>query len=222
MEGTIPDDTSELRQAIPVATALGAIAFVVNYAVTFLLVALDGADLTPATTWRWVGIVLFNAHNVAVETTTVIDDDSFNYLWEQPDGGAALTTLIPVIGYQAAPALVLLLAGFIVATRIDVRDSIAGSLAGATVTLGYATLAIVGVFLFRISHQGLDIGPTSCWVASLPVSSIRSSAAASAVSSPTSGHRTRLSDVYPGKGSPIIRETMKHWKSPASSPTEIV
>ena len=161
MSGSNADVTSGITEALPTGVALGVGAFVINYIITFVFVVLDGADLSGASSWKVVGMVLFNAHQVSLEISSSVISGSMNLL----TGGmmasqTALGSTVPTIVYQIVPILVLIGFGFFVAQSARAADPVTGALAGATITAGYVLLAVVGVFLFNVSQQGASMGPS--------------------------------------------------------------
>jgi len=136
-------------------TVAGAVAYVAGYLVTYLwqsgsveeslqayntVVELLGGDPIPS--WQAVGWLYYNAHNVAFTTPALGSGRVSQNL--VADGNA------PMLLYLV-PAVALLLAGFVVARAGDAGDAESGARAGVTVTLGYAVLAVIGLFVFRYS-----------------------------------------------------------------------
>ena len=161
MSGSNADVTSGITKALPTGVALGVGAFVVNYILTFVFVMLDGADMSGASSWKVVGMVLFNAHQVSLEISSAVISGSMNLLTGDLAGGnTALGATVPTIVYQLVPVLVLIGFGFFVAQNVRAADPVTGALAGATITAGYVLLAVVGVFLFSVSQQGSSVGPS--------------------------------------------------------------
>ncbi|MDH5019620.1 transporter [Halobacterium rubrum] len=152
------ESTSSSSQGVTSAVAgaaAGAVAYVVGYLVTYLwqsgsveeslqaynaIVDLLGGDPIPG--WQAVGWLYYNAHNVAF-TTPALGSGRVSQNLVADGNAPMLLYLVPVV--------VLLAAGFVVARAGDASDAEGGVRAGAAVTLGYAVLAVVGLFLFRYS-----------------------------------------------------------------------
>jgi len=110
-------------------------------AVTELL----GGDPIPA--WQAVGWLFYNAHLVETSIPAFAGTRTINLLAE---GSAAFYLL---------PPLVLVAAGFAVATLADAEEPGTGGAAGALVTLGYLPLAAVGIAVFSYAVGDGAIAP---------------------------------------------------------------
>ncbi|WP_135821959.1 hypothetical protein [Halostella litorea] len=92
----------------------------------------------------------YNAHQV--EITSSMGPQSVNYLEEIPQ-------LDPLV-FNAIPAVVLLLAGFSVARRVqEPLSDQASAVAGASVAVGYLPLLAAGTFVFKYEEMGVSFGP---------------------------------------------------------------
>lgn len=154
--------SSSLSSANAAAGAVaGAVAYVVGYLVTYLwqsgsveeslqaynaIVDFLGGDPIPG--WQAVGWLYYNAHNVAFSTPALGSGRVSQNL--VADGNA------PMLLYLV-PVVVLLAAGFVVARAGNASDASGGARAGATVTLGYVVLAVVGLFVFRYTAGGATV-----------------------------------------------------------------
>lgn len=139
----------------------GAVAWLLGYALTFLLAAPDIEDSPiqeiieviqgdPAT-YELVGWTFYNAHFVDTifRGIPVFGDVARNFIGG--DGFSELLYLVP-IG-------LLLAAGVAVARVQGAAELSEGMVAGVAVVPGYLLLSVVGVFLFEISLEGVRGGP---------------------------------------------------------------
>lgn len=116
---------------------------------------LGGANVNLPGAWQVAGWVFYGAHNAGVTATAsgmgMSRSQAVNLhqgaLWE------AWFLIVPVV--------LLVVAGFAVASTATSWDAVTGFQAGASVTLGYGLLAIVGVFLtkwsFSLSQGGVTV-----------------------------------------------------------------
>ena len=155
------------RSHASTGAAVGLAASLVSYALTYVLLVLDGLDTAEAESWRLVGLVWNSAHNVEIvgtasgagrtvsESVNLIVDDA----WIPVDLGSAL----PSVVYYLVPVVVLVLAGYATVRMAgEGVDSIeAGAGAGATVALGAVVAAAVGRFLFEITISVLGAEATA-------------------------------------------------------------
>jgi hypothetical protein len=145
--------------------ASGAVAYLVGYVLTYALTIsevqdsfiteLSGALSDSQTAWQVVGWVFYNAHSVT--TKLVVDVPIF--------GGTSATNFItesdaisPIL--YVIPVGLLLVSGLAVARLHGVEELGDAVRAGPTVALAYAPLAVLGVFLFRVTADGSWGGPT--------------------------------------------------------------
>lgn len=143
--------------AVPFGTSAiaGAVAFVVGYVLTAVVMFLDfamregsggaGSDSSEASGQfvEFLGTLFYNAHFLELEVTSPEGTGTTNLL-------DVVASEVPTLVYQAVPILVLLLAGYLVASRVGDRlDSpVAASQVGASLVVAYLPLAIVGALFF--------------------------------------------------------------------------
>lgn len=146
-----------------IGAAAGAVAYALGYLLTYLwqgssvqgqlegynaIVELFGGDPIPA--WKAVGWLFYNAHGVSFTVPSLGSGQATQNLIA--DGSA------PMLLY-VVPAVVVVLAGFVLARRANATDASGGAQIGARVVLGYVVLAIVGLFVFEYSSGGSAIHP---------------------------------------------------------------
>lgn len=140
----------------------GAVAFFLGYLVTYLVAAppirRSFADqLVSFLTgdpgvWKLVGWVFFNAHYVDVLVPGVL------FGGEQAVNLIDATQSIPAYLF-AVPVVLLLLAGLVVAALSGERGLRQGALVGASVTVAYLPLAVLGAFVVGITAGDATAGP---------------------------------------------------------------
>lgn len=145
----------------------GLSSFVVGYAITYLWrgrdierslqpieTALNLFQAEPIGTWRVVGWLFYSAHFVdtrvsatlgPVETTMYID------LVREGSGNLELLYLVP--------PLLLIVAGFLLVTYLEVEDVTEGAKFGATVTIGYFLVVVLGLGIFAYDGTRPDPVP---------------------------------------------------------------
>jgi hypothetical protein len=128
----------------------GAVAFVVGYLITLVVVSTQEAEALTEELVEASGWLYYNAQFVDVEAGGL----TINYL-----SSNQVQLEAPTILYRLIPIVVLLGAGFVLANQVTVREPQEGALAGATIALGTVVLAIVGTFVFEISQGGTSVGP---------------------------------------------------------------
>ncbi|MFB6179977.1 MAG: transporter [Halorientalis sp.] len=147
------------RNALAGAT-VGAGAYVVGYLVAFVFTVIDGVDSSAFDIpgWKVVGWVFYNAHNVDIVGTGSVGGFSmskqFSLLARASGNGAdGLTSTVPAFLYFLVPAVVLIGAGYVAYQRAGERTVETGQAAalGATITIGYLVMAVLGRFLFTYS-----------------------------------------------------------------------
>jgi len=128
-------------------------AFIVTVAYFFYRVdeitngAVDGVFPDEAAALGWP---FYNAHQVDI--TSSVGTESVNYLDLIPE-------LDPLV-FNAIPAVVLLLAGYSVASRVqESLSDQASAVAGASVAVGYVPLFIAGTFVFEVEEGPVTAGP---------------------------------------------------------------
>ena len=161
MEAAEARSSSRGASSAVAGAVAGAVAYVVGYLVTYLwqsssveeslqayndFMNLVGGDPIPG--WQGVGWLYYNAHNVAFSTPALGSGRVSQNL--VADGNA------PMLLY-VVPIAALLAAGFVVARAGGESDADAGVRAGAMVALGYAVLAVVGLFVFRYTAGGATV-----------------------------------------------------------------
>lgn len=150
----------------------GLFAFVVGYGITFLTLLVDievSGGTAEVDDWQEFGLVFYNAQFVRLDSGAEQTINQLGILAQQPrpDASVGLTDpgvfefgllTLPVIFYTALVGLVLVGAGFLVATRATTqRSSVTDRMeAGMTVTLGYLPLIFLGSFLFESEIALLD------------------------------------------------------------------
>ncbi|MGB9965083.1 transporter [Halobacterium hubeiense] len=146
-----------------VAAAAGAVAYVLGYLLTYLwqgssvreqlegynaIVEFLGGDPIPA--WKAVGWLFYNAHGVSFTVPSIGSGQTTRNLIA--DGSA------PMLLY-VVPAVLVVLAGFVLARHANAADVSAGAKVGARVVAGYVVLAVVGLFVFEYAAGGSAIHP---------------------------------------------------------------
>ncbi|WP_158854900.1 hypothetical protein [Halorhabdus sp. CUG00001] len=113
------------------------------------------SDVTLPEAWQVGGWVFYAAHNVEITM-------------DLSTAGQSISRSLPVTNgllwepwFLVVPIVALLIAGFIVAWTAPVQTAASGFQAGASVVLGYGSLAIGGVFLtewgLSISQLGTEV-----------------------------------------------------------------
>lgn len=146
-----------------IGAAAGAVAYVLGYLLTYLwqgssvqdslqnynaIVELFGGD--PIPTWQAVGWLFYNAHGVSFTVPSLGSGQATRNLIA--DGSA------PMLLYLV-PAVVVVLAGFVLARRANATDASGGAQVGARVVVGYVVLAVAGLFVFEYAAGGSTIHP---------------------------------------------------------------
>lgn len=140
-----PDQERDRHPAIRGA-AYGAGAFVTGYLVTLLLVVAEGVGEERV---EFAGWLYYNAQFVNVEfgeTGLVV-----NYL--RTGWGAA----VPALVYHLVPAVVLLAAGFLLASAVGASGAAEGAATGASIVVGTVLLAVLGTVLFATGGGAPDL-----------------------------------------------------------------
>jgi hypothetical protein len=134
---------SELtRQRAPAGAIAGAVAWVVGLGLsTFGASFVFGSDTLSSSAFFF-----YNAHLVPLSNVGGVTTAS----------GNAVLEMMSAYGYAAAllPALLLVLAGSVLAWRSSATSASDAALAGATVTAGYVVLSVVGAVAFTGSFFG--------------------------------------------------------------------
>lgn len=142
--------------------AAGLLAYLLGYAGLYLwkarevesalsglnaLVSFFGGDGIP--TWKAVGWLFYDAHNVALQIPSGDGAASRHLI-----GGEGNLTVL-----YALPPLLLLAGGFLAAYTADVGTPKRGAAAGASVAVGYVVLAVAGAFVTSVDAFGSSVGP---------------------------------------------------------------
>lgn len=106
-----------------------------------------GGEQIPA--WKAVGWLFFNAHFVRTQFPGFGGMQSQNFVTSGD---------FPVLLY-AVPVVLLLATGFLLAWTRQPVDLQQGAMDGATITIGYAGVAVITVFLFGASRGDASIAP---------------------------------------------------------------
>ena len=154
------DTTADTRRAVGGGLAGGIAAWVVGYLVVYLLNASEienslGSGVLEAltnenVTWKLVGWLFYNAHNVTIKTPGFFGQSAQNFVAGSEE--AALTALFVL------PPVLLLAAGVVVAWN-TAADPTSAARNGAAVVLGYLPLSIAGAVLFAVSVGDATAGP---------------------------------------------------------------
>lgn len=154
-------DSSGSQLSLAIGPVGGAVAWLLGYALTFLLAAPEIEDSPiqeiieviqgdPAT-YELVGWTFYNAHFVDTifEGIPVFGDVARNFI-----GGEGFSELLYLV-----PIGLLLATGVAVGRAQGADELSEGMLAGLAVVPGYLALSAVGVFLFEISMEGVRGAP---------------------------------------------------------------
>ena len=133
---------------VKIGAAVGFGAFFVGYILTYVLATID-SDIDfggEEHTMELIGLLFYNSHFVDAELSLAGESEAVNLLSEE-------STQIPELVYNLVPVLVLIGAGYLVASRAAAlaTDGDAAK-AGATVVIGYLPAAAVGTAIFEISE----------------------------------------------------------------------
>lgn len=138
---------------------VGAVAYVASYLLTYAFVAVDGVDTGGQAAWKMVGLVFYSAHNVesvfSASGAGTSLSQSINLISNSASEMTDLGGTVPSIVYYAAPAVILVLAGFVVVRTASDHSFTTGTaiVAGTTVAVGYLVLGVVGRFAFQSSQS---------------------------------------------------------------------
>jgi hypothetical protein len=140
---------------------VGAGAYLAGYVLTYLLVIVDGVESGgDIETWKAVGWVFYNAHNVDLTFVGSAGSASITEtftLFEESAGTANLASTVPQFLYFLVPAVALAVGGYVAYQRAD-TSGFGGAQAaavGATTLVGYFALVVLGRFLFEASGSFL-------------------------------------------------------------------
>lgn len=155
MSATQTDTLGAITNSLPVGVAAGIGSYILSYILLFIFLVIEGGDMLQQSAFEATGYILYNAHNVDITATMLGESQSLNLL-----SAASGETTIPVILYFVVPVIVLVAMGFLVGTLAQSgSDVVAGAGAGATITIGYLILAILGTFIFSTGAAGGSVGP---------------------------------------------------------------
>lgn len=133
-------------QSLPTGAVVGVGSYILSYVLLFVFLILEGGNMLQQQAWKAAGLILYNAHNVDIVASAMGQTQSVNILAQA--GG---TTSIPTIVYYVVPVLVLVVMGYVVASMANLGSNVAAAAAaGATVTVGYLVLAVLGTFVFTV------------------------------------------------------------------------
>jgi hypothetical protein len=133
-------------------------AYLVNFVVmgVFTVVESDSTD----NLLTGIGWLLYGAHNVPVKISSAFGSGSRNLVQQLVATGQ---NTIPGVAYYAVPALVLLTVGLVLGSRAaggrGAGSPLDGFVAGASTTVAYLVLAVLGTFLFTESGAGGSASP---------------------------------------------------------------
>lgn len=143
---TIQGDGENDGLPLEEGVAAGAGAFLGGYLITLVLLLVDDTGEITQNTIDFAGWVYYNAQFVPIEFE-VMTVESINFLRE---GWEAAT--IPAVVYHLVPVVVLVLAGFALASYVGTTEIGQGAKAGASIVPGTVILVIGGTMVF--SSQG--------------------------------------------------------------------
>lgn len=146
------------RTTAVIGPVLGIVTFALGYLVTWVLAGRQATQLNvtgplggAVADWKAVAWVFFDSHFVGTRTPTVVSPGGRS-------GGEVFDTvaLLDVTYLYVVPPLLLLAGGIAVARRTSAADGREGLLGGATMAVGYVTLAIL---LMLVSGE-TGVGPS--------------------------------------------------------------
>lgn len=148
---TVKNVSQTPRATFVRGTVGGAIGFLLGYLITWILAGTKAASLTvdgpfggSVPDWQAVLWVFYDSHFVGIRTPEVFGPDGA--LW----AGGELVHIIDLLGVEylyAVPAVVLFVAGAVVATLGGTRTPREGAFAGMAVATGYIVVVIFGLFV---------------------------------------------------------------------------
>jgi hypothetical protein len=155
MSATQTDVTGAITRSLPKGIAAGIGAYIASYVLLFVFLIVEGGDMLDRSAFEATGYILYNAHNVDITASMLGQSQSVNLL-----STASGATTIPTIVYFVVPVVVLLGMGYLIGTLAQSgSDVVAAAGAGATITIGYLILAILGTFIFSTGGAGGSVGP---------------------------------------------------------------
>lgn len=154
------DGTADTKRVVGGGLAGGIAAWVVGFLVVYLLTASEienslGSGVLEAltnenVTWKLVGWIFYNAHNVTIKIPGFFGQTAQNFVVGSEE--TALTALLVL------PPLLLAVAGAAAAWNTAAAPT-AAARNGAAVVLGYLPLSVVGAVLFSVSVGDATAGP---------------------------------------------------------------
>ncbi|MFB6090677.1 MAG: transporter [Halobellus sp.] len=155
-QGIVPDGRTVAYGGVG-----GLLSFVIGYALTYAVTGQQIANsfaariLEIATgdpgTWKLVGWVFFNAHYVDTQIPGLFGSSAVNLVGRGDTFPGWLFLVPPVL---------LVLAGALVAVASRVEGVLPSAVGGATATVAYLPLSVLGAFVFAISVGDANAGPT--------------------------------------------------------------
>lgn len=141
---------------LPVAegASFGAAAWFVGFVTFVVLINLveDFGESFEGDWWQFSGAIFHNAHFVDVAG----EELSMNLL--HGDGLAWLFDwTIPAMGYTLLAVVILVGAGYALASKLSIDDGPEAAKAGATIAAGYLPLALVGSFVFDMDGASPEL-----------------------------------------------------------------
>jgi hypothetical protein len=160
-------------QVLGRGAAMGAVAYLVGYLLTFLLVSLSGAGGqggdSPVPGWKLVGWYFYNGHFVNLDVSGSFAGVAASDLSSLIAASDSATVQLVYV----APVVALLVASVILYRQVGPIEEISeAATAGALVVTGYLPLAVVGAVLTSytgsISIFGLQVGSVTIQPQLLP------------------------------------------------------
>ena len=134
----------------------GALAYAVGYALSFAVLVLDvlldgggdpgGGTGAESQLVKVVGTLYSEAHFLTLQVDSARGTEPYHLL-------EFVNLALPNLVYHLVPVAVLLLAGFLVAARVDPESRLEGARAGATVVLAYLPLVALGAATFAVEGE---------------------------------------------------------------------
>lgn len=157
-----PSDEDSLLTTFGPSAIAGAGAFIVGFAITYLIKWEEAVSELPTTVfgsqleaYQGVGWVFFVMHNVQI---TVSGSGPGGSVSQSFGPGELNNTYLFIV-----PIVLLALAGYLIAKRVDATTFKSGFIMGATTTIGYVVLVAVSVFIISFEanegSRSASIGP---------------------------------------------------------------
>lgn len=132
--------------------AFGVLSYLVGYCLVAALFEVGPANVDGhlETRLKWFGFVFYNAQFVPI----TMGEFSYNYLTE------ATNSAVPTVVYHAIPVVTIGATSVAFAVRNRIEGTVETIVyAGASVSVGYALMIIIGTFIFTVSFDGLTARP---------------------------------------------------------------